>query len=163
MKGPESKVDMKVTLEELYTGVFKQFNVRRNVYCTTCKGSGAEGGKTKTCPKCKGQGMVRVTQNMGFMQIQTQQPCGKCQGKGRTNEKDCKICRGRKVVMEEKRLDLEIVPGMANKEKIIYERLGEQVPDMLQGDIILQLKQAPHSVFKRVQNNLYMNVDISLQ
>ena len=33
--------------------------------------------------------------------------------------------------MEEKRLDLEIVPGMANKEKIIYERLGEQVPDML--------------------------------
>ena len=65
--------------------------------------------------------------------------------------------------MEEKRLDLEIVPGMANKEKIIYERLGEQVPDMLQGDIVLQLKQAPHSVFKRVQNNLYMNVDISLQ
>ena len=65
--------------------------------------------------------------------------------------------------MEEKKLDLEIVPGMANKEKIIYERLGEQVPDMLQGDIILQLKQAPHSVFKRVQNNLYMNVDISLQ
>ena len=54
MKGPESKVDMKVTLEELYTGVFKQFNVRRNVYCSTCKGSGAEGGKTKTCPKCKG-------------------------------------------------------------------------------------------------------------
>jgi len=27
----------------------------------------------------------------------------------------------------------------------------------------LVLKQAPHNVFKRVQDNLYMNVDISLQ
>ena len=100
---------------------------------------------------------------MGFMQIQMQQPCDRCRGKGRTNEKDCGSCRGRKVVMEKKELVLDIVKGMANGEKIIYERQGEQVPDMLQGDIIMVLKQQPHNVFKRVQNNLYMNLDISLK
>ena len=52
---------------------------------------------------------------------------------------------------------------MANGEKIVFERQGEQVPDMLQGDIIIQLKQQSHSVFRRVQNNLYMNMDITLQ
>lgn len=52
---------------------------------------------------------------------------------------------------------------MANGEKIVFERQGEQVPDMLQGDIIIQLKQQSHNVFRRVQNNLYMNLDISLQ
>ena len=52
---------------------------------------------------------------------------------------------------------------MANGEKIVYERQGEQVPDMLQGDIIIVLKQQPHNLFKRVQNNLYMNMDISLK
>jgi len=52
---------------------------------------------------------------------------------------------------------------MTNGEKIIFERQGEQVPDMLQGDIIVALKQQPHSVFKRVQHNLYMNVDITLK
>jgi DnaJ-class molecular chaperone len=72
MKGPESKVNFSVTLEELYNGVRKEFSVNRNVYCSKCKGSGAEGGKTKTCPKCKGQGIVKVIQNMGFMQMQTQ-------------------------------------------------------------------------------------------
>jgi len=68
---------------------------------------------------------------MGFMQIQMQQPCDKCRGKGRTNEKDCGQCRGRKVVMEKKELVIDIVKGMSNGEKIIYERQGEQVPDML--------------------------------
>ena len=68
-KGPESKLDFPVTLEDLYTGSAKSFNVQRNIYCSKCKGSGAEGGKTKTCTKCKGQGTVKVIQDMGFMQM----------------------------------------------------------------------------------------------
>ena len=163
MKGPENKLELKVTLQELYMGAVKEVTVRRNVYCSTCRGSGAEGGKTKTCPKCKGQGMVKVVQNMGFMQIQTQQPCEKCKGKGRTNEKDCATCRGRKVVQEPKNFSIDISRGMANNEKVVYERQGEQVPDMVQGDIVFQVKQQPHPHFKRVQNNLYMNVDLTLK
>ena len=75
------------------------------------------------------------------MQMQMQQPCDKCRGKGRTNEKNCDACRGRKVVQEKKELTVDIVKGMANNEKIVFERQGEQVPDMLQGDIIVQIKQ----------------------
>lgn len=96
------------------------------------------------------------------MKMQMQQHCPTCGGKGRSNEKDCSECRGRKVTMESKTLTLEVVKGMANNEKIVYERQGEQVPDMLQGDIIVSLKQTPHSVFKRVADNLYMNLDITL-
>jgi len=59
-KGPETKAQFPVTLEELYNGTQKSFNLNRNVYCSKCKGSGAEGGKTKTCPKCKGKGIVTV-------------------------------------------------------------------------------------------------------
>jgi len=58
---------MQTTLEEMYVGVEKQFTVNRNVYCGKCKGSGAEGGKTKTCEKCKGTGVMKVVQNLGFM------------------------------------------------------------------------------------------------
>ena len=65
--------------------------------------------------------------------------------------------------MQTKTLTLEVERGMANNEKIVYERQGEQIPDMLQGDIIVQLKQTPHNVFKRVGDNLYMNLDITLQ
>ena len=162
-KGPEHKLELKVTLEELYNSSQQEFSIRRNVYCTKCKGSGAEGGKTKTCTKCKGKGSVTVNQNMGFMQVQMQQPCNKCAGKGRMNEKNCDTCKGKKVVMEPKSFQVTIEKGMANNEKILFERQGEQVPDMLQGDIVMVLKQQPHNVFKRVQNNLYMNLDISLK
>lgn len=34
---------------------------------------------------------------------------------------------------------------------------------MLQGDIIFNLKQATHSVFRRVGDNLYINMDITLE
>ena len=125
MKGPESKINFSVTLEELYKGTQKQFTVNRNVYCSKCKGSGAEGGKTITCKKCKGQGTVKVLQDMGFMQLQMQQACDRCKGKGRQNEKDCTQCRGRKVTNEAKTLTIDIEKGMANKEKIIFERQGE--------------------------------------
>jgi len=79
------------------------------------------------------------------------------------NEKDCAECRGKKVTLEQKNLTLDVVKGMANNEKVIFERQGEQVPDMLQGDIIVQIKQQAHAVYKRVGDNLYMNLDISLQ
>ena len=35
--------------------------------------------------------------------------------------------------------------------------------DMLQSDIIFTLKQVEHNVFKRVGNNLYTNLNITLQ
>lgn len=34
---------------------------------------------------------------------------------------------------------------------------------MIQGDVVFQIQQSPHNVFKRVGNNLYINVDISLE
>lgn len=97
------------------------------------------------------------------MQMQTQQHCDKCSGKGRVNEKDCPTCKGRKVQPEAKTITVDVVRGAAHNEKIVFERQGEQVPDMLQGDIIVNLQQQPHNVFKRVQNNLYVNMDISLK
>ena len=45
-------------------------NINRNVYCDTCRGSGAKDGKLDTCPKCKGRGHVLQNVNMGMMQMQ---------------------------------------------------------------------------------------------
>lgn len=66
-KGPNNKFTVKATLEELYKGAQSSFNINRNVYCSKCKGSGAEGGEFKTCPTCKGKGQVVQNINMGMM------------------------------------------------------------------------------------------------
>lgn len=57
------------------------------------------------------------------------------------NEKNCVKCKGKKVIQEPTTLTMDIVKGMMNNEKVIFERKGEQVPDMLQGDIVMQVKQ----------------------
>ena len=71
-KGPSNKVQIGCSLEELYNGAKQSFDIKRNVYCSKCKGSGAEGGETKTCPTCKGKGVTMQTVNMGIMQMQMQ-------------------------------------------------------------------------------------------
>ena len=54
--GPQNKIKIRVSLLHLYTGHTMEMNVNRNQYCEACNGTGAEGGKQKTCPKCHGKG-----------------------------------------------------------------------------------------------------------
>lgn len=71
-KGPSNKVQINVSLEELYNGSTKEYNVQRNAYCSECRGSGAKGGETTTCPVCKGKGVTLQKVNMGMMVMQMQ-------------------------------------------------------------------------------------------
>jgi DnaJ-related protein SCJ1 len=52
---------------------------------------------------------------------------------------------------------------MKNSDTIRFERQGEQRADMIQGDIIFVIQQTTHAVFKRVDNNLFMTMDITLE
>lgn len=139
-KGPANKVQIEVSLEEMYNGATKDYSINRNVYCGECRGSGAQGGDFKTCEVCKGAGVTMQRVNMGMMQMQMQQPCQKCGGKGKTFKKACPTCKGKRIVREPKTFNVDIVPGMANNEQLLFERQGEQVPDMTAGDLIFTLR-----------------------
>ena len=52
---------------------------------------------------------------------------------------------------------------MATGDTIIFEREAEQVPDLAKGDLIFTIKQRPHNTFKRVGNNLYITLQITLE
>lgn len=52
---------------------------------------------------------------------------------------------------------------MRNGDTIMFEKQGEQVPDMIQGDIVFVISQSPHATFKRVDHNLYYNLDLTLE
>ena len=52
---------------------------------------------------------------------------------------------------------------MAGGDTILMEKEGEQVPDMAKGDLVFTIKQKSHSKFKRVGNNLYMDLQITLK
>lgn len=103
-----------MTLEEMYKGSTRKMNINRNVYCPDCRGSGAKDGKLKQCPKCKGQGVVLQMVNMGIMQMQMQQHCPQCGGKGTTRAANCAKCRGNRLVQETKLLEIIVEKGMSD-------------------------------------------------
>jgi len=163
-KGPDFRMDYQVTLEQLYNGATTVFNVKRNVLCKKCRGTGAKEGATKKCPKCNGQGVTMSIQELGpGFKVQMQTTCDHCGGKGKIPKSVCPICGGKKVYMEEKALQCMIEKGMPDNHEIVFEKASEQSPDSVPGDVILVLRTLPHPRYTRNGNDLHTELTISLK
>jgi len=163
-KGPDAHVNVDVTLEELYNGGERSARVARNIICKKCRGTGAKGGATTKCPACDGRGFRIVQQQMapGF-NVQMQQTCDRCGGKGQTFKTACPHCGGKKVVMEEKTLTATIEKGMPSDHEIVFERQSEQSPGITPGNVIFKLHQIPHQRFRREGNDLHLTMHLTLR
>lgn len=163
-KGPDYRMDLPVTLEELYTGGQRVVNIKRKVLCKSCRGTGAKDGAQTVCNVCKGQGQVIALQQLapGF-NIQTQMPCNACGGRGKIPKAPCNVCGGSKQVMEEKPLDIVVERGAPDGEELRFERMSEQTPDAIPGDVVFVLRQQSHPRFRRDGDNLHIDLTISLR
>ncbi len=102
-KGPNANVELRMSLEQLYLGAETKISIERNVICNKCRGTGAKDGETSKCNICKGKGVTMTVQTLGpGFQVQMQQPCHACGGKGTVAKNACPTCRGQKVVREKK-------------------------------------------------------------
>jgi molecular chaperone DnaJ len=89
-RGADLRTGVRLTLKEAAYGLKKEISLTHPGPCPGCDGSGAEGGKRKSCPRCQGTG--QITHSRGFVLLQTS--CPNCQGMGSTVETPCKDCRG---------------------------------------------------------------------
>lgn len=120
--------EMKVTLEELYTGSVKNLTFERHRVCAPCEGKG--GKDAKKCDRCKGQGMIQkvVQLGPGFMSSSTQ-PCDVCRGEGTVYDKknQCKNCKGEKIVAEKKTIEVPIDQGAPNEHHVTFAGEGNEI------------------------------------
>ena len=80
-RGSDLRLKVRLSLQEVATGVTKKFKVRKDVPCEHCHGSGAEEGSgTETCQNCHGSGVEIRTQQSIFGMMQTQTTCHVCNG-----------------------------------------------------------------------------------
>lgn len=90
---------------------------------------GGKEGAVSQCTRCRGQGRVLFTRQVGPGMLQQMQGrCDPCNGEGTIiNEKDkCRRCNGRKTVQEQKILEVSITPGMRENQKIVFHSEGDQ-------------------------------------
>ena len=108
MRGGDLRLKVKLTLEEINKGVTKKFKVRKDIECSHCHGSGAEGGSGKeTCPTCHGSGVITHTTQSIFGMMQTQGVCPTCHGSGEVIKNKCHECGGTGVVKGEEVVEIK--------------------------------------------------------
>ena len=112
--------NVEVSLADIYNAKYFDFEVDRQRICGGCDGKGGtDETAVQTCKACKGRGMRTVMRQMGpGMYSQSTIPCDECGGTGEIidMEKRCKICKGKKVVRDKKKLGVEIDKGAPNGE-----------------------------------------------
>jgi len=155
--------EVKVTLEDVYVGKMGKVNYPRERCCATCAGKGAS--SVTKCVKCKGRGVVEKAVQIapGFF-AQSSGACPDCRGEGVKIDKDtiCKDCKGKKIVREDKTLEVPIEQGCPNEHKSVFHGEGHELPDTLAGDFVAVITIEPHEKFERKGADLYYKKNILL-
>jgi molecular chaperone DnaJ len=162
-KGSNLRVKVKLTLEEIATGVEKKIKVTKYISCDKCNGSGAHSGSSFTrCSTCKGSGHVTRIQNTILGQMQTSSTCPACGGEGQTITEKCKACHGDGIVRGEDVITLNIPAGVSDGMQLSVSGKGNAAPrGGIPGDLILQVEEAEHEHLQRDGSNLIYNLFIN--
>lgn len=76
--------------------------------------------------------------------------------------KRCKKCKGKKVVKEKKKLQVEIDKGSPNGQQYTIHGEGDCVPDVEPGDVVVVIKIKPDKKFQRKGADLLIDKEIPL-
>ena len=116
-RGSDLRLKVKLTLEEINTGVTKKFKVRKDIPCPHCSGTGAEAGSQKEqCPTCHGQGYITHTTQSIFGMMQQQSVCPTCGGEGMVIKNKCKHCGGTGVEKGEEVVEIKVYKAATRRD-----------------------------------------------
>ncbi len=159
-RGADLRYNMRISLEDAFTGAQKTINVPTSVQCNSCSGTGAEGGsEPATCPTCSGMGKVRATQ--GFFTVE--RTCPTCSGAGQIIKNPCKSCSGQGRTEKDRTLSVNIPAGVETGTRIRLSGEGEAgLRGGTSGDLYIFIEVATHEIFQREGNNLFCRVPVSM-
>lgn len=162
-KGQDILYDMELSLEEVLKGRKDEIELPKLDKCNNCGGTGAAPGtRPRKCSVCNGQGQTRriYSQNR-FSTFVSLEPCRTCQGQGEIIDKPCNICNGAGKVRKNKKIQLEIPPGV--EDGMTLQLRGEGEPSEIgpSGDLLIRIHVRPHPLFERLEDgHLLYNLNL---
>ncbi len=159
-RGNDLRLRVRLTLQEIATGVTKKFKVKKDTTCQHCHGSGAESGSgSETCPTCHGQGFVVKSVRSFLGVMQTQQECPTCHGEGSVIKNKCHECGGTGVKKGEEVVEINIPAGVAEGMVVTAQGKGNAGQhNGRNGDILVYIEEEPNDTFVRDNQNLIYNL-----
>lgn len=158
--GENMNLVLKLTLEEIYSGVKKRYKYKRTESCSGCSGHGGTG--THNCKTCDGSGVVvGNVMNTPFGYIQQTYTCNACDGVGTTYDVKCNTCSGKGVTELEETIEINVPHGVFNGMTFVMQGKGHAIRNGQTGDLHINVMELPHKVFTRVNDDLKMNLKLS--
>lgn len=163
-RGSNLRVKIKMSLEEINSGVKKKIRVNKQINCHTCGGSGAKDrSSVKTCTRCNGAGQVREVRNTFLGQMQTTATCSLCHGSGKIVTANCGTCKGEGRIHGEDTLEFDIPAGVADGMQLSLSGKGNAgAKNGPAGDLIITIEEIPHEHLERDGTNLLYDLNINI-
>ncbi len=162
-RGNDLRVNLKLTLEEIATGVEKTIKIKKYKRCPTCSGSGAKPGSSpKTCPTCGGSGEVQSQSRSFFGTFISVQPCPTCHGEGQIISEPCPSCTGSGHVRDSETITVNVPAGVTTGNYIPLKGQGDVGPhNGPPGDVVIYIEELPHELFERQGDDVLYDLPIS--
>lgn len=154
--GTNLRIKVKLTLQEIATGVEKKLKVNKQVACSSCGGNGAKDKSSfRTCGTCGGSGQVRRVTQTFLGQMATTSTCPTCNGEGSVITNSCTSCRGSGKMDGEEIITVNIPAGVADGMQLSMSGKGN-APERggIPGDLIILIEEVEDPVLKRDGNNI---------
>lgn len=153
MKGSNLRIKVKLTLEEIATGVEKKVKVFKQVQ--------ADGAEYGDCQTCQGTGQVRRVQNTILGQMQTASTCPQCQGSGKSVKNRPAGSDQWGMVRKEAVVAIDIPGGVEDGMQLSVRGEGNGAPmGGVPGDLLVVIEAIPHEAFQRNGKNLHYDLYI---
>ncbi|WP_338956383.1 molecular chaperone DnaJ [Spiroplasma endosymbiont of Polydrusus cervinus] len=164
IKGENIAARFVVTLKEQMFGKTVKLDLNIDKKCESCEGTGAKDLKKDihTCTTCDGYGYVNLEQRSIFGIIQSQQPCPDCKGRGKVITNKCSKCKGQGHYRGKEAVEIELPKSIYENQQVrIREKGNYGLNNGPRGDLYLEISVKPNKYFKRVNDNLHLNLPVS--
>ena len=164
MRGRDIRTRVRLTLEEIATGVEKEVTIERNEQCPDCGGKGAvNASDVKTCPVCHGTGQEQSVTNGFFGQTITYTTCSRCGGEGQVVSNPCRKRGGTGLVRKRVTVKVRIPAGVEDGMQLTLKGEGHAAKaGGINGELLVVIEQIPHQELKREGKNLFYSKIISV-
>ena len=159
-RGSDLRVKVRLTLQEIATGVEKKIKVKKYVMCSHCNATGAaHGSDTETCGTCRGTGRVTRVQQTILGQMQTQSECPTCHGDGKIIKNKCPHCAGEGIVRDDEVISINIPAGVMEGMQLSVSGKGNAARrGGVNGDLLVVIEEEAHPELIRDENDLVYNL-----
>jgi len=158
--GRDLYYQLEIRFQDAVFGLETSIEITKAVPCQACQGSGRQDGGRgmRPCSLCRGFGTI--TRREGFFQLNT--TCPQCGGSGRDQGDPCQSCGGSGLERQQKRVTLKIPGGVDDGTRLRLRGEGDAgIGGGPPGDLYVDLKVAPHPLFRREDSNLIYRAQLS--